>query len=184
MKKEHSRRWQETEFKLEHVTLELMKDSDLEHITVRAICEKACVNRTTFYEHFLDVYDLFDKIEARLHREMIDQYNPGGTEIFTIASFIPIFTHIQEHQYFYKIVLKSRRTFPIKQGFERLLNDVVRPACRRAGITDENRILYYLVFFQAGFTMSLRRWVEGGCKESVDELAEIISTCIPDVFMT
>nr|AFN84552.1 transcriptional regulator [uncultured bacterium scaffold00090] len=183
MKKEHSRRWQETEIKLERVTLGLMTGSDLEHITVRAICEKAGVNRTTFYEHFQDVYDLFDKMETELRREIMEQYHPDDMKAFTISSFIPIFEHIRKYQYFYRIVLKTRTTFPIREGFERLLNDVIRPACTRAGITDESRIMYHLVFFQAGFTVCLRRWVDGGCQENTETLAEIINASIPNIFM-
>lgn len=182
MKKEHSRRWRETELKLEQVTLELMKTSDLEHITVRAICERAHVNRSTFYDHFLDVYDLFDKMETELRRGILERYDPSTAEAFSISSFLPMFRHIREHQYFYKIVLQTRNSFPIKEGFDRLLNDVLRPACARVGITDENEIMYYLVFFQSGFTICLRRWVDGGCQESEEELAKIIAACIPDIF--
>lgn len=183
MKKPHSKRWEATERRMEQVTLELMKTSDLEHITVRAICEKANVNRTTFYEHFLDVYDLFDKMETEMRKGIIDRYDTDNIKAFSISSFIPLFAHIKENRYFYNIVLKTRNTFPIKQGFERLLNDVLRPMCEKAGITDENEIMYYLVFFQAGFTMCLRRWVERGCKESEQELARMIAACIPEMLI-
>lgn len=183
MNKPHSKRWDDTEHRMEQVTLELMKKSDLEHITVQAICKNAHVNRSTFYAHFLSVYDLFDKLEAEMRRGIVERYETHDLEPFSIASFIPIFTHIKENRSFYNIVLKTRNTFPIKQGFGRLLNDVLRPICEKAGIMDEDEIMYYLVFFQAGFTMCLRRWVESGCKESEQELAHRIAACIPKMFI-
>jgi AcrR family transcriptional regulator len=182
LKAEHSRRWIETERRMEQVTLDLMQHADLEHITVRAICEKAKVNRTTFYEHFLDVYDLFDKLELEMRKKILNRYAISDYKAFSVQSFIPFFTHIKENRKFYSIVLKTRTSFPLKQGYEHLLNDVIRPLCLKAGITDEQEILYYLVFFQAGFTITLRRWVETGCRESEEELADIISNCIPDLF--
>ena len=57
---------------------------------------------------------------------------------------------------------------------------MVKPHCDRRGITDENRMLYYLTFYQAGFTMILRRWVEGDCQETPEELCAILSACLPE----
>ena len=35
-------------------------------ITVREICERAQINRSTFYAHYMDVYDLFEKVESQM----------------------------------------------------------------------------------------------------------------------
>lgn len=183
MKAEHSKRWMKTEERMEKTALDLMQDTDLAHITVRAICEKAHVNRTTFYDHFHDVYDLFDKMEMTMNKGIMDRYTPKEQDVFSIQSFIPFFTHVKDNQNFYRIVLKTRNTFPLKQGFDPLLNDVIKPICMKANITDEEEIMYYLVFFQAGFTMCLRCWVETGCKESEEELARLISNCLPAQFV-
>ena len=42
---------------------ELLSEKELHKITVQEIADKADVNRVTFYKHYLDVYDLYDKIE-------------------------------------------------------------------------------------------------------------------------
>ena len=80
---------------------------------------------------------------------------------------------------FHRIALKNRRDFPLKQGYDEMLNQIVRPSCIKAGIESEEEIMYYFVSFQAGFTMILRRWVEDGCKLSEEQLAEIIVRCLP-----
>ena len=43
---------------------ELLTKKELHKITVQEISDKADVNRVTFYNHYLDVYDLYDNIEA------------------------------------------------------------------------------------------------------------------------
>ena len=40
--------------------MELLKTTPFEKITVIEICEKAMINKVTFYKHYADKYDLFD----------------------------------------------------------------------------------------------------------------------------
>ena len=49
---------------------ELLKTKPLKKITVKEICEKAEINRATFYKHYLDVYDLLDQIENQFIEEL------------------------------------------------------------------------------------------------------------------
>ncbi|MBP0955139.1 MAG: TetR/AcrR family transcriptional regulator [Oscillospiraceae bacterium] len=47
-----------------------MTEKELRRITVQEIADKADVNRVTFYKHYLDVYDLYDKVGEELLVEM------------------------------------------------------------------------------------------------------------------
>lgn len=49
--------------------LQLRTEKPLRKITVRELCERAGVGRGTFYAHFLDVYDLNEKLETHLLQE-------------------------------------------------------------------------------------------------------------------
>ena len=39
---------------------EIMRDDSIEHVTVREVCGKAGITRSTFYTHFSNVYDVRD----------------------------------------------------------------------------------------------------------------------------
>src|SRR5690625_5948868 len=41
----------------------LLKKKQLSSITVKELCEKADINRSTFYDHFKDVFHLMDRSE-------------------------------------------------------------------------------------------------------------------------
>ncbi len=41
----------------------LLKEKPLAKITVKEVCELAQINRGTFYKHYLDCYDLLDKMQ-------------------------------------------------------------------------------------------------------------------------
>ena len=182
MNKKNNLRFRETENKMKRVMLELMQNTEFEKITVKKICEEAQVNRSTFYAHFIDIYDMLDKIENELRKELLEGYkNQEEKHIFSEQSFIPFLEHIKKHKYFYKINLQTRKSFPLKQGYERLW-EIIEYYCKTAGITSDEEILYYLINFQAGFTMVLKHWVDTDCKISENKVAKIIKNCIPCIF--
>lgn len=56
------RRVQKTQTAIKSAILELMAEKDFEDITIRDIADKANVNRGTIYLHYVNKYDLLDKI--------------------------------------------------------------------------------------------------------------------------
>lgn len=184
MNTKNNQRFRDTEIRMEAAMLDIMKHTDFDKITVRKICEKAEVNRSTFYAHFIDIYDMLDKMEAELSRDLLKRYpiqSEGNTQVFSVKSFIPFLEHIKEHSYFYKIILQSRKSFPIKRGYEPFWNNIIKPLCVRVGITSDDEIMYYFIYFQAGFTMILKHWVDTDCRKSEIELADTIKNCIPSI---
>lgn len=71
MNTKNNQRYRETEIRMDAAMLELMKHTEFEKITVKKICETAGVNRSTFYAHFTDIYDMLDRMEDFLHQELL-----------------------------------------------------------------------------------------------------------------
>lgn len=183
MNKKNNRQFQNSDVRMKHAMLELMNTVPFEKITVRLICSRAGVNRSTFYAHYADIYDMIKQMETNLQKELIDNYPVSEKVIpFSPESFITFLKFIRKHRDFYRIALKTRREFPLKQGFEPLWEQIIRPLCLKAGISSENEMIFYFVGFQAGFTMILKRWVEQGCVESEEKIAQIIQNIIPSVW--
>ena len=183
MNTKNNRQFKSSDVRMKQAVLELMDTLPFERITVRLICERAGVNRSTFYAHYTDIYDMMGRMEANLHSQLMAGYSGGENTVpLSLSSLITFLQFIRTHRYFYRAALKARREFPLKQGFEPLWEQVVRPLSLKAGITSEQEMLYYFVGFQAGFTMILRRWVEQGCVESEEQIARIVRNSIPSVW--
>lgn len=183
MNRKNNRQFQSSAARMEGAILELIHSMPLEKITVRLLCEKAGVNRSTFYAHYMDLYDMLEQMESRMRKDLMKDYPvPGNTTPLSRESFLPFLRFIRGHRKFYQAVLKTRRDFPLKQGFAPLWNQVIRPLCLDAGITNENEMLLYFIGFQAGFTMILRQWVDQGCTESEEKIAEILQNIVPAVW--
>lgn len=57
--------------------VELMYEEGFENITIKQIIDRAMVNRSTFYAHYRDKYDLRDKIEEQLLEDFANQAMTG-----------------------------------------------------------------------------------------------------------
>ena len=67
--------------------IDLMKDNPFEEIKVSDICNKSMINRSTFYDHFNDKYELLQSLIDDL-KEAIDTSGPLGDCIIAILGAI------------------------------------------------------------------------------------------------
>ncbi|NEW05960.1 TetR/AcrR family transcriptional regulator [Paenibacillus sp. SYP-B3998] len=51
-----------TKIAIERALIELLKQNDFKDITIKKICDQSLIGRSTFYSHYLDKYDLLEKI--------------------------------------------------------------------------------------------------------------------------
>lgn len=61
--------------------LENLKKTPFNKITVEALCDKARINRTTFYKHYKDKYELLDNFLARI----LDEFKTNNDEVLIEA---------------------------------------------------------------------------------------------------
>ena len=58
-------RVQKTKERLSASLLSLLKEKSIEKVSICEICNRAGVNRNTFYSHYLSVKELLEEIEAQ-----------------------------------------------------------------------------------------------------------------------
>lgn len=183
MNRKNNRQFQSSDVRMKQAMLELMNTTPFDKITVRLICEKAEVNRSTFYAHYTDIYDMIGQMETNLQNRLMDDYPVSEKVIpFSLESFITFLEFIREHKDFYRVALKARWEFPLRFGMEPLWEQVIRPLSLKAGVVSENEMIFYFAGFHAGFTMILKRWVEQDCVESEEKMARIIRNMIPSIW--
>lgn len=71
MNTKSNQRYHDMDIFMKAALLELMKETEFEKITVKRICERAGVNRGTFYSHYTDIYSMLDEAEDYLSKELI-----------------------------------------------------------------------------------------------------------------
>ncbi|MDD3229470.1 MAG: hypothetical protein PHE09_09670, partial [Oscillospiraceae bacterium] len=130
MNTKNNQRFQDNEKKIQECLVAMLDTQDIGQITVRSICQMANINRTTFYAHYQDVYDLLDKLEQKMNACLMAQYDASklyGAFFMTAEYILPFLNFIRDHQSFYRACLNKRKNFPIEVGFEPLWNRAVKP---------------------------------------------------------
>lgn len=181
MNTQNNRRYQDMDMYMKAAMLELMQTTPFEKITVKSICQKAGVNRGTFYSHYTDIYGMLEQLEEYLSEELlkrVEEFHQCGEQG---SLFLPYLSYISEHKYVYKVILSNQKTLPIKKVFRPLFERFILPQCQTYKITDEDEITCYNIYFQSGVTMVLRHWIENGCDKNKEEMNKILINCIPAI---
>lgn len=90
-------RIEKTEKAIKNAFLELRSKKALEKISVKELCELACINKSTFYAHYADIYALSEALEIETVNTIINSIptsidyshiNPEGFSRELCISFI------------------------------------------------------------------------------------------------
>ena len=162
MNTKNNKRRRESVEKIEKAFINIFQEKEIKEISVSDICKMTGLNRSTFYANFLDVYDLAEKVKERLENDFSEVFSePNYT-----AGALKLFEHIKDNQLFYKTYFKL--CYDIKTTVFVYDN-------RRAEQDFENKnIKYHIEFFRSGLNAIIKLWLDGGCKESPHEMAEIL----------
>lgn len=141
-------------------------------ITVREVCEQAGINRSTFYAHFLDVFDVAESVEKTMaERLRAALMSHAGSSDFFRDAFISMFGFMREYRQFYLIYFaETRRSKSIEllnSGFKEQLESI-RP--EEFGCRSAEELEYCREYFTAGVAAMIYQWLKSDCRETPEEL--------------
>ena len=152
-----------------------------EEITVKEICERAMVHRTTFYKHYADKYALLEKGMQQMYDDLVSQVVHGPPKSFSAHHpppyFVRVFEHVAEHQQFYKLMLCGEGV----GRFQKLIKDYIveqASAAMPAWGSHHQQVaapLEMQVHFFAGAVLSLLAWwLENGMPLTPHQMAQYL----------
>ena len=190
MKKTESKYFNTAE-KMDLALISLLKIKPLEYITVSEICKTADVNRSTFYLHYETIGDLLDET-ARYIIEDFLSYFPFDTvntvnslkdcsldELVYISDkyLTPYLTYIYERRDVFSTVMSHSKTFDFENIFRKMFEHIFDPILQRFNYPESYRT-YVILYYLNGITAIVQSWLKNGCKETVNEIIQIIEICI------
>ena len=88
------KRIEKTDKALQETLLSLLKEKDIEEITVKEICEKAMTSRITFYAHYRDKYELLYNIIQILGERIYEESKKDRVQELNSFDLPHLFTKI------------------------------------------------------------------------------------------
>lgn len=167
MNKPNNQRKKDSQERIEKVFIRLVQTREVNDISVSEICKLAKVNRTTFYANYLDIYDLVDKVKDRMIEEFAGMFSVDKRG-HNDENYLLMFNHIKNNQIFY-------RTY-FRLGFD-VSYDISYFDSKLAKQRYNNKFIdYHCEFFKAGISAVIKKWLNNDCKESPEDLLEIIKS--------
>ena len=149
--------------KIEKVFIEMLQIKEISKISVTDICKETGLNRSTFYANYIDIYDLADKLREKLETDFNLQFKNQENH-----NSLTMFKHIYENQLFYKTYFKL--------GYDEKHQSYAFDAMRAENDFKGKHIKYHIEFFRNGINAIIKLWLAGGCKETPEEMCEILKS--------
>jgi len=173
--KKPSRRVQYTCDALRTALIELLLQKPIKNITVKDVCARADINRSTFYLHYQDVYDLMETIETDLICEMnaAAAFAVGSDPLSHMTSML----HAIRKNRLICLVILSEHGSPqfIKRINQMSRENFIGHWHQHFPDTPLRRLELVYSFASSGSMAVIEQWLLGDCKESPEEIAELLN---------
>lgn len=176
---------------MDEAFLELIEKKDFAYITVKEICEKAGVNRSTFYLHYETVGDLLsESTEYIIHQ--FERSMPQDTagflknlparpleELYLITPeyLTPYLTYIKEHRRIFKATVEQASALRMNDAYQKLNHHVLTPILNRFQVLPEDQN-YVMQFHINGLMAIINEWLRDDCRDSIEHIVSVMQRCI------
>ena len=156
--------------------LNLLEEKELNKITVSEICRISDINRATFYRYYLDVFDLFDKIQDEFV-ECLKESIKTNSDKSSVSTYTKgLLETLVKEKKLTKII------FSINNNTGSFLNEILEITYNNCYVRwksnfpklDDEDTSYASVFIFNGALGIINYWVKNDFDESVDYICNLI----------
>ena len=163
-----------TKMRIRTAFYELLKELDHDKITVTAICDRAEINRATFYKHYLDVPDLVDKLQEETINSLSQKLDKASTEDDIESFMIELLSYLKANNEGHSVIEvitpngASNFTLKISALIYEKFSKFINPHVINISKKDKTMLFSYLAGGSAGI---IDYWIKTGFNESEEEIA-------------
>lgn len=166
---------------LKEALFRLIKSKKLHEITIKDLCSEAKINRSTFYAHYQSISDLINQLELEALDDLMlifkkSAYNPM---YFASEIYVDVFKLAKENRELFELVLIENADPNFLEKVYRLGEGVFTKIYEPTFSTKEKKHLqYYYISVLNSFVGILRKWLQNGLRESIEDISEIAKKII------
>ena len=179
-----------TAAKMDAALIDLLEKKDFEYITVKEICEKAGVNRSTFYLHYENTVDLLTETTRYVIDGFLEYFKEQGKGfsldaetrdkndlIFMRREYImPYLSYVKDNRRVFMTSLRHMGQMGFEKYYEKMFNFIFNPILDRFNVPQKSK-QYVIKFYLTGVTAIAVEWLEHGCAAPIEDICNIIINC-------
>ena len=180
-----------TALRMDEALIELLEEKDLEYITVKEICQRAGVNRSTFYLHYETIADLVDETLELINQRFLSYFPQQEEEVLgnisnrkraelvlvTREFLLPYLRFIRDHKKVYRAAFRNPGSMGANARYRELKQHILGPILERFEIPAASRP-YYIAYYIEGIAAIVKEWLRQDCGDDVEMIADIIESCV------
>ena len=180
-----------TALRMDEALIALLEEKDLEYITVKEICHRAGVNRSTFYLHYETIADLVSETLELIDRRFLSYFPKQEEEVLgdlgsrsleelvlvTREHLVPYLRFIRDNKRIYRAVFRNPGSMGAHIRYGELKQRILGPVLERFGIPAA-RQSYYIAYYIDGIMAIVKEWLRQDCAEEAEVIADIIESCV------
>ena len=156
---------------------ELLAEKPFDKITVKEICERADINKGSFYNHFENIYTL----QAELENEAIENLKQILTEKNAESQdqrLQTLISSIYDNQEYYRLLFGMTQDSPFITNLIELLMDIVITNQQEEGADTISAEINTKYIMAVTYSV-LKQWLKDGCTESRDSVFQVLKQIRP-----
>lgn len=156
----------------------LLGQMPISKITVKEICEKAEINRATFYKYYDNPYDLMDKIEKETLDSLEARINSRASDSL-VDIFRIVLTDISEQSSLYMTLFSENGDEMFKKRlFSYCYQDNIITILNAFPDMPKHRQDWLYYFIAEGCNGVLNKWLEGNMAEDIEDVVTFLNEMI------
>lgn len=170
------RRTLKTRMAIRDALAALLTDRELPKVTVKDITDLADINRVTFYKHYLDIYDLYDKTEQEILVD-IGELVLRLEELPADKFFTGLIDYVDKNRTIFRMIFSPHVKVTLKAKFDRCMDGLFRQIEAEAfGIDlNDSKFRYQTRYRSHGCIAVIAQWVSEDFSQPKEFIIKIIS---------
>lgn len=180
------RRVRKTKAQLRAGLAKLMQTKSINEITVKELVDEVDINRSTFYLHYTDIYNLLDNIEEELYEEILRVINehPIGFNENTFPFIADIFSILLKDKDVCRALLGSNGDISFLHRIEAIIAENSIKALEPIFPNAIEDIKYSFSFCLSGCVGIIKSWLLENNNESPEHMAKLTYNMVTNAMKT
>ena len=165
-----------TQMIIKQSLMELMRTKPVAKLTVTELCERAGVNRATFYAHYSDPTDLLRSIENELIEGITVRAQPAltGGDGDLLGTIKGIMEYVRDNAETFRILLSDTGDTGFQNQVVNVMEKRYLDFWHSAGSNGAEDASYVYTYIALGSVGVIRKWLQEGTVKPCEEIADLI----------